>query len=215
MQRLIRQFSYRFICGMLLLSGTASPASAERTIVIIRHAEKPNQGLGQLSCRGLNRSLALAPMLLERYGRPIAIYAPNPAIKKNDNGIAYAYVRPLATIEPLAISAGLPVTLDWGMSDTEPLARMILAKANGTQIIAWEHHWAETLARQLLSKLGEDPTVVPTWGDSDFDGIFVIRGIKDAQNKEQITFSREAETLPDLSDQCPHQRAIAPQSNNR
>ncbi len=71
---------------------------ADTTVVILRHGEKPPAGLGQLTCRGLNRSLALAPVLLGRYGTPTAIYAVNPTSEKIDNGVSYAYVRPLATI---------------------------------------------------------------------------------------------------------------------
>lgn len=212
MRRVAMRSCYHFICAVLLSVGVVSTALAERTIVIIRHAEKPSQGLGQLSCRGLNRSLALPPILLGRYGQPVAIYAPNPAIKKNDKGIAYAYVRPLATIEPLAVAAGLPVMLDWGMSDTAQLAKVILAKTDGTQIVAWEHHWGETLARQLLSELGKDPAIVPTWSDSDFDGIFIIRGVQDVQGKERITFSRETENLQNLSEQCPNSPIALPRN---
>lgn len=49
-------------------------ALADSTIVILRHGEKPGRGLGQLSCQGLNRALALPPILLSRYGVPVAIY---------------------------------------------------------------------------------------------------------------------------------------------
>jgi hypothetical protein len=78
----IRIFIAQAVLGCVLLP----LAHADTTIVIVRHGEKPAQGLGQLSCRGLNRSLALAPVLLSRYGTPVAIYAPNPAVKKADKG---------------------------------------------------------------------------------------------------------------------------------
>lgn len=196
------QYCYRPICIALTLICIAPATFADRTIVIIRHAEKPDLGLGQLSCRGLNRSLAIAPILIERYGPPIAIYAPNPAIKKIDHGVAYPYIRPLATIEPLAIAVGMPVMLDWGMTDIKSLAQTVLSKPNGTQIIAWEHHWGEALARELLSRLGQNPAAVPRWSDQDFDGIFVIRSA-DINGKEQVAFKRETEDVLDISDQCP------------
>jgi hypothetical protein len=47
-----------------------SPASGE-TIVLIRHGEKPDSGLGQLTCKGLNRALALPALLIGRYGKPV------------------------------------------------------------------------------------------------------------------------------------------------
>jgi hypothetical protein len=180
-----------------------APVQADSaTIVIVRHGEKPAMGLGQLSCQGLNRSLALAPVLLSRYGTPVAIYAPNPALLKNDKGIRYAYVRPLATIEPLAIRAGLPVNIEWGMTEIDPLAAQLLASPAGTQVVAWEHHLGELLARRLLSRLGGDPDVVPRWIDSDFDSIFVIRVSESENGLRQVSFSHDQEGLDGLPENC-------------
>lgn len=179
-----------------------SPVQADSIIVIVRHGEKPVQGLGQLTCQGLNRSLALAPLLLSRYGNPVAIYAPNPALQKKDNGIPYAYVRPLATIEPLAIRVGLPVNVELGMTDIEPLAARLLALPTGIQIVAWEHHWGESLARQLLSQLGGNPKDVPRWDDADFDSVFVIRASEGEKGTRRVTFSHEQEGLNGLSESC-------------
>lgn len=179
-----------------------SHACAETTIIILRHGEKPALGLGQLSCRGLNRALALPNVLLSRYGNPTTLYAPNPAIKKYDKGVPYAYVRPLATIEPLAIRAGLPVNLDWGMADISSLAGQLLAQTDGTYVVTWEHHFGEKLARRLLAASGGNPAEVPNWGDTDFDSIFVIRTRKGADGKQQATFAHEHEGLNDLPDTC-------------
>ena len=120
----------------LAIVGASLPvAQADTTIVILRHGEKPALGLGQLTCQGLNRSLALPSVLESRYGTPNAIYAPNPAVLKKDKGLDYAYVRPLATIEPTAIRAGLPVNVDWGMENIAPLAQRLLASTSGTQLV--------------------------------------------------------------------------------
>jgi hypothetical protein len=176
-------------------------AYADTSIIIVRHGEKTAQGLGQLSCRGLNRSLALAPVLLSRYGNPVAIYAPNPAVKKNDMGIPYAYVRPLATIEPLAIRAGLPVNVDFGMEETTKLAEVLLARTEGTQIVSWEHHLAEKLAKHLLLILGGDPTEVPNWSDTDFDSIYIVR-VSGSDKDRRATFIHENEGLNNLPSDC-------------
>ncbi len=184
------------------LGCTALPAAhAETTIIIVRHGEKPAQGLGQLSCQGLNRSLALAPVLLSRYGKPVAIYAPNPAVKKNDKGIPYAYIRPLATIEPLAIRVGMPVNIDWGMKEITQLADELLARTDGLQVVAWEHHLAEELAKHLLHASGGNPAEVPAWGDADFDSIYAVR-VTGTGKDRRATFAHENEGLNDLPDQC-------------
>jgi hypothetical protein len=176
-------------------------AHADTSIIIVRHAEKNALGLGQLSCRGLNRSLALAPVLLSRYGNPVAIYVPDPAVKKIDNGVSYAYVRPLATIEPLAIRAGLPVNVDFGMADITQLAEALLAQTDGTQVVAWEHHFAEKLAKHLLTLLGDNPIEVPNWSDTDFDSIYVVHVTGIGKNRH-ASFAHENEGLDELSDNC-------------
>ncbi|HKN29694.1 MAG TPA: hypothetical protein VJY34_18125, partial [Roseiarcus sp.] len=45
-------------------------AAAEETIVFVRHGEKPAAGLGQLDCRGLNRSLELPAVINAMFGKP-------------------------------------------------------------------------------------------------------------------------------------------------
>ena len=54
------------VIGLTLLCSTGSSArsdDATQTLVFIRHGEKPDEGLGQLSCQGLNRALALPPVI--------------------------------------------------------------------------------------------------------------------------------------------------------
>src|SRR5208282_6311514 len=97
------------VIALLGLPGSAAAqGSGTETIVFVRHGEKPGNGLGQLDCRGLNRALALPAVLARLFGTPAAIFAPNPADQITDHGERYDYVRPLATIEPTAISFGLP-----------------------------------------------------------------------------------------------------------
>ena len=95
----------------------AASTSSDETIVVLRHGEKPPGGLGQINCKGLNRSLALPKVLIGRFGRANAIFAPNPAVQMRENSLSanmYSYVRPLATIEPTAIALGLPVNTQLG-----------------------------------------------------------------------------------------------------
>jgi hypothetical protein len=89
--------------------------------VFIRHGEKPHEGLDKLNCQGLNRALALAPVIAKSFGRPDFIYAPNPSSAKEDAGELYDYVRPQATVEPTAIFFKLPVDTSFGFSDIHDL----------------------------------------------------------------------------------------------
>src|ERR1700748_3910949 len=100
------RFLLKFVCLLLSISSV----HAEETIVAIRHAENPPASLGQLTCKGLNRALALPKVLIPRYGKPDRIYAPDPGTRVGRLGnLSYSYVRPLITIEPIAIQLELPV----------------------------------------------------------------------------------------------------------
>jgi hypothetical protein len=187
-----------------LLAGAAiaaMPAQANVNLVMVRHAEKPAAGLGQLSCQGLNRALALPGVLIPAYGKPAAIYAPNPGVPKDDEGTPFNYVRPLATIEPTAIRLGLPVNTAWAWNDIADLQAELLAPAHEGQTlyVAWEHHELEQLARAILKKRGGDPSTVPTWRSSDFDTIYVLT----LQTSGGAALKVEKEGLDGKSSSCP------------
>jgi hypothetical protein len=64
------------------------------TIVFLRHGEKPPGGLGQLTCQGLNRALALPPVLISKFGKADYIFAPDPAGKVTEGGLRqFDYLR--------------------------------------------------------------------------------------------------------------------------
>jgi len=173
------------------------------TLVCFRHGEKPPGGLGQLTCRGLNRALALPEVLLPRYGRPQFIFAPNPA-QKVDSTNGYYYVRPLATIEPTAIRCGLPVNTQFGFREIKGLERELEKPAyqNATVFVAWEHGMLEEFARKVIKHHGGDPAQVPYWPEGDYDTIFVFKITNDA-GQESFSFTIEHEGLNKRSDTCP------------
>ena len=188
----------------------ASPATksgpAAETLICIRHGEKPADGLGQLTCRGLNRALALPTVLLEKYGQPQFVFAPNPTEKVDgkNGGPEYYYVRPLATIEPTAIRCGLPVNTQFGFRDIKGLESE-LAKTNyqsATIFIAWEHGQLDDLVKNLLKDHGGNPGRVPAWPDNDYDTIFLVKITRSGAG-ESAAFTIDHEGLNNLSDVCP------------
>src|SRR5580700_11576319 len=134
-------------------SNASQDEAAIQTIVFIRHGEKPEGGFGQLNCQGLNRALALAPIIAKSFGRPDAIFAPNPSHPKEDAGTLYDYIRPLATIEPTAIWFGLPVDVSIDFRDREGLQTAIEKRRvpdhNGFVFVAWEHRQIAPIVRSL------------------------------------------------------------------
>jgi hypothetical protein len=197
-------FSRYLVATACLVAGLSCDAA--QTIVMMRHAEKPPQGLGQLTCRGLNRALALPGVLLGRFGTPHAIFAPNPGIAKDDHGHTYNYIRPLATIEPTAIRAGLPVNTQWGFKDIGALENALLAPelAEAVVFVAWEHHLVRQAARDLLAKFGADPAAVPKWEDDDYDTLYVLTVTSDGAAR-RASFRAERQGLDRLPDGCPGQ----------
>jgi hypothetical protein len=181
----------------------AQTATTE-TLVIFRHGEKPLQGLGQLTCQGFNRSLALPPVLATKFGSPDYLFAPNPGEKVDDQGGKFSYVRPLATIEPTAIGLGKSVDAQIGFTQIAELQVKLLEPkyASAKVFIAWEHGYAEKFAKKLLKDFGGDPGQVPSWSNSDYDTIYVIQ-LTQTGGKTSITFSLDHEGLNGLSTQCP------------
>lgn len=194
------------------LAGLITPAFAQNnapasksveTIVCIRHGEKPHSGLGQLTCRGLNRSLALPDVLLSKYGSPQYIFAPNPAEKSDSD--RYYYLRPLATIEPTAVRCGLPIDTEYGYREIAGLeGELETAKyQNATVFVAWEHIYLDTFAQDMMSRHGGDQSTVPAWPEDDFDTIFVIR-ITRSGGTPSVTFTIDHEGLNgSLKNSCP------------
>lgn len=184
----------------------ATPVESVETIIAIRHGEKPANSLGQLSCKGLNRSLALPSILLSRYGRPDFIFAPNPSVMSTSAGGTYSYVRPLATIEPTAIRAGLPVDTQIGLNDIGQLQRQVTSATyqNSIVFIAWEHAFLDRFAKALSKAYGSNPRLIPKWPENDYESVFVFQ-LRIRDGKRSVIFRHEYEGLQgDLSDACPN-----------
>ena len=189
---------------------SAASTKSSETIVVLRHSEKAFGGLGQLSCMGLNRSLALPKLLIGRFGRADAIFAPNPADRVREKSFStrsYSYVRPLATIEPTAIQLGLPVNTQLSFEDIAGLQAAVTAPAyaNSTIFIAWEHKYAYDFARQMLRAYGLDPSQVPAWPSDDFETMYVFHITRTASTSPPaMTFAVQRQGLEgSLSGTCP------------
>ena len=195
--------------GLGLIGVTAANAGEARrsnveTLVFLRHGEKPKGGFGQLDCQGLNRALALPAVIAAKFGKPDAIYAPDPGARKQDGDASYYYVRPLATIEPTAIQFGLPVATPYGFSEIDALGRTLVDPANRGRLIvvAWEHHEIEALVRAIVKANGGEAADVPSWESRDFDSLYVVK-LDWASTPPRATFVREQEGLDGRSADCP------------
>jgi hypothetical protein len=187
---------------LLILVIFSQISFANETLVIIRHGEKPENGLGQLTCQGLNRSLKLANVLEGKFGVPDKIYAPNPSELKNDKGNLYNYIRPLATIEPTAIKFSMPVILKYNFKDIDVFSEELLNEENSnrTIFIAWEHHLGAKLVEKIMNKINKTEDEYH-WADDDFDSIYVVK-INKENGELKSLFYKEQQNLNNLSKVC-------------
>jgi len=199
------QLSRRLLWIVLfVLFGLASNARAEQTIVFFRHAEKPAAGLGQLTCQGLNRALQLPDVLFARFGKPDWAYAPNPTMKIDDAGGSYYYVRPLTTLEPTAIRAGLSVNTKFGFSEISGLQSLLItpSKADSTIFVAWEHENLVKVVQSIMNAYGRG-VKVPAWVTGDFDSLYIVHVNYGSGGSISARFEHEFQGLNSQSTSCP------------
>jgi hypothetical protein len=191
------------IVATVLLTLAALPAAAAatrtETLLFIRHAEKQADDLGQLTCQGLNRSLAL-PAVLRRYGKPDALFAPDPAQRNH----GYNYVRPLATIEPTAIALGMPINTDYAWNDIDGVSDVLTRSAlqDATVWIAWEHKEAVKIMREIAQQDSEHHVDIPDWDSRDFDRISILTIQRNGPHT-RIIYRQERQNLDNLPQTCP------------
>ncbi|MBY8933241.1 MULTISPECIES: histidine phosphatase family protein [Pseudomonas] len=157
----------------------AQPADGTQTLVFLRHAEKPEGGLGQLNCQGLNRAIDLSTLLPEKFGKADYVFAANPTrnVEEGELDNSYSYIRPLMTISPAAIKLGLPVNIEFSANDTSDLARELLEDKyhNSTIYTAWSHGYLPELINKVAGNaVGEKQNITEDWAGNDFDSLYVL-----------------------------------------
>ncbi|MBP1132286.1 broad specificity phosphatase PhoE [Serratia sp. PL17] len=185
----------KILGGLAALLLFSQSALAQETLIFVRHGEKPADNSGQLTCKGLNRALALPDVLLNRYGKPDFIFAAGP--KENKTGSS---LRALSTIMPTAVRVGLPIGLQFHANDIAGLQQELLSDKyqNSRIFIAWEHKNLDKAVKNIVAARGGDASLVPEWPGSDFDSIFVV-----TLDQGKVSFRQESEGLTQLSENCP------------
>lgn len=179
---------------------------APTTIALFRHAETPTGGLGMLSCKGLNRSLALPRALADLVGQPDIAIAPNPSQRKLDDGVPYDYNRALLTLAPSAVASAIPMEADLQWSDHQGLAQTLISERLAGKVVYVAGDGDTLLAsiRDLFSALRAPAPNIPThWSLNDFDSLYVItiHGSGDS-SRPKVGIRRAHQRLDGLSEQC-------------
>lgn len=183
----------------LFIMGFSQIAFSTQTIIFVRHGEKPNNDSGQLTCKGLNRALALPSVLISQFGQPDALFASAPKQSKLGSSL-----RAVQTITPTAIKVSLPIHLNFHAKETKELRKELLSQQyeNSVIFIAWEHDNLVKAAKDIMKHEGGDADLVPKWPGSDFDSIYILRINRDSGTKT-ITFEHKQQGLNNVSDKCP------------
>lgn len=189
------------------MGSTPEPEEAFQTLVFLRHAEKPTDGLGQLNCQGLNRSLALPALLPERFGAPDYVFAANPdrRVEEGPEDEEFNYLRPLLTIAPTAIAHGLPINTEFNANDvgdivdelTDPQYR------DSTIYTAWSRGYVSEIMNELLEEVGADDSLnVDRWHREDFDSVYVIK-LHWKNGVAKASLEAQAQGLNGTESECP------------
>lgn len=184
---------------------TTAPVEGTETVVIFRHGEKPANGLGQITPQGFNRALSISKVLPDKFGKPDYLFAPDPHQQVSDRGGSFYYVRPLVTIEPLAIRLGMPVQTPFGFKEIDQLDQELsnVKYAKATIFVAWEHVYAKKAAVELMKLFHGDTSQIPEWRGKDYDSLYVVKIHRAPGNAPTATFSLEHEGLDGQSNEMP------------
>ena len=163
---------------------------AGNTILIVRHAEKPEVGR-ELTPAGEARARAYAsyfePFHEQGWNlRVDALFAGT----DSDNS-----VRPRLTLEPISRATGLKLNTSVGTKEPEKLVALLRTQPHGNSpLIAWRHGQIPA----LLHAFGASPTLIPgdKWPDDTYDWVIVLQfdrqGTLQKQEliKEHLTISQ-------------------------
>lgn len=140
------------------------------TILIVRHAEKPDSGIG-LSEEGQKRAQAYAQYFqhYECDGKPLKLTLLYPAADGKHSR------RSRLTLEPLSKALGLPLKCIYKDEQTSQLVQELQAKGQGQAIlIAWHH----SEIPNILRSLGVPPlTLLPKgkWPNQQYGWVLELR----------------------------------------
>jgi hypothetical protein len=162
--RLLKSF---MIFSLITLSNCLQAMPAQ--VAIIRHAEKPPEGI-HLDLRGLERSAALAAYFLgtpevTKFGKPFAIYAANPTDE-------HPSMRPIETVMPLAAALQTKIDKDFDQTQLAELVDDIKSNSDyeGKMVlISWEHESIPALAAKFGVKTAPDK-----WNSEVYDRVWLI-----------------------------------------
>ncbi len=155
-------------------------------VLIIRHAEKPDDDSVDLSDQGKKRAEALPGLFQKSDTRPEPFPTPDFIFATKNSKHSY---RPLETVTPLAKKLGLSVNAEYKDAEFGKLAEEIFRNpkyAGKTVLICWHHGEMPDLARALRATTGVPEKVKGTI----FDRVWVL-----TYGQGKVTFADRPQRL--------------------
>lgn len=160
----------KYIFLFLVLISAAIVQAQPTTFILIRHAEKGNDGTKDpdLTEAGTRRAQLLATML--KKSQVDAIYAT-------------AYKRTRNTVSPLATAKGLRVS-DYEAFKTDEIDQMLKKNAGGTVVISGHSNNIPWIANYLTGK-----ETYQDFEDSDYENLLIVTVVEKGKNANVVWLS--------------------------
>lgn len=152
---------------------------AGNTVLIVRHAEKPEVGR-ELTPAGEARARAYVTYFepFHQQGWNVKVDALFAGTDSENS------VRPRLTLEPISRATGLKLDTSVGTKEPEKLVSMLHLQPHGTHpLIAWRHGQIPA----LLHAFGAASTLIPggKWPDDTYDWVIVLQFDQNGTVKKQ------------------------------
>ncbi|MEI8107711.1 MAG: flagellar basal body-associated protein FliL [Verrucomicrobiota bacterium] len=162
--------AFIFLLGTLASTACAGVGPKDAVVLMIRHAEKPDHGVG-LAPRGEQRAQAYPGYFCPFKGdaKPLrldAIFATADSASSQRSNL---------TIAPLANAMGIPVNTRYSNKEIDELANELRATQQGKNLLVCWHHGQ---IPDLLRALGAKPkTLLPNgeWPSQVFDWVIQLK----------------------------------------
>lgn len=149
-------------------------------IMVIRHAEKPNDVDAGVSRTGLTDKAALNVRGWQRAGALAVLFSPPPGVALHPALTTPRFLfaslassqRPLQTLVPLSEKLQLPIT-GGRRGQEEELVRQVTA-CDGPVLISWQREQIPQLAKLLLTGSPDETNRPTSWPTSRFDVTWIF-----------------------------------------
>jgi len=174
-------------------SRTSADVAATVLVMVIRHAEKPDDAHPGVDAQGNTDDSSLTETGWQRANRLADLFdpasgSPRPGLATpktiyaagaNDDGEG---LRPRQTAMPLATRLGLTLNTCYGAGDEKKLVQQVITQP-GPTLISWQHSGIPDIAREFLSVTPKPPS---DWPDDRFDIIWTFTKTADGWRFTQI-----------------------------